>query len=68
MAQALLSRHLRERGLDIPVESAGTLGWNSGGPVEEAVTALAERGVPLDGHVSRRVDAAMVRTPRWCSR
>lgn len=61
MAQALLERHLRERGLGIPVSSAGILGWNEGPAVDEAVAALAERGVELNGHVSRRIDGDLIR-------
>src|SRR5213080_2265689 len=61
MAQALLEHHLRERGLGIPVFSAGILGWNEGPAVDEAVTALAEQGITLDGHVSRRIDAELIR-------
>jgi protein-tyrosine phosphatase len=61
MTQALLERHLRERGLDIPVSSAGILGWNEGPAVDEAVAALAERGIELNGHVSRRIDGDLIR-------
>jgi protein-tyrosine phosphatase len=61
MTQALLQRHLRERGLDIPVSSAGILGWNEGPAVDEAVAALADRGIELNGHVSRRIDGDLIR-------
>ncbi len=61
MAQALLEHHLRERGLGISVSSAGILGWNEGPAVDEAVAALADRGIQLDGHVSRRIDAEQIR-------
>ena len=62
MAQALLEHHLRERDLGIPVSSAGILGWNEGPAVDEAVSALAERGITLNGHVSRRIDGDLIRS------
>jgi len=61
MAQALLEHHLRERGLGIAVSSAGILGWNEGPAVDEAVSALAERGITLNGHTSRRIDGDLIR-------
>ncbi|MCD9624761.1 hypothetical protein [Rhabdothermincola salaria] len=59
MAMALLDHHLRRRGVLARVHSAGTLGW--GGPATaNSVTVLAERGIALDHHMSRRIDAGMV--------
>ncbi len=60
MAEALLRHHLRASGLALAVSSAGTLGWNSAGPTDHTLTALAERGVPLDGHVSRRMNRDLI--------
>ena len=45
MAEALLRHHLTAVGLPPPVARAGTLGWNSSGPTDHTLTALAERGV-----------------------
>jgi protein-tyrosine phosphatase len=64
MAEALLRHHLEAAGLPVPVSSAGTIGWNSSGPTDHTLTALAERGVVLDGHISRRMSAAIIE-PAW---
>jgi protein-tyrosine-phosphatase len=59
MAMALLDHHLRQRGVVATVHSAGTLGW--GGPATaNSITVLAERGISLDHHQSRRIDPGMV--------
>lgn len=59
MAMALLAHHLAARGVDARVHSAGTLGW--GGPATaNSVAVLAERGVDLSPHQSRRIDAGLV--------
>lgn len=59
MAMVLLEHHLARRGVAAHVHSAGTLGW--GGPATaNSVAVLAERGVSLDHHMSRRLDAGMV--------
>ena len=60
MAEALLRHHLHAAGLPLPVSSAGTLGWNSAGPTDHTLTALAERGVPLEGHISRRMNRDLI--------
>jgi protein-tyrosine-phosphatase len=60
MAEALLRHHLQAADLHLPVSSAGTIGWNSAGPTEHTLTALAERGVVLDDHVSRRMNAELI--------
>lgn len=75
MAEALLRHHLRAAGHDITVASAGTLGWNGRPATPHAVEVLAERGVSLAGHISRKLtrdllDAsdllvAMTRTHAW---
>jgi protein-tyrosine-phosphatase len=64
MAEALLRHHLQAAGLPVPVSSAGTIGWNSSGPTDHTLTALAERGIVLEGHVSRRMNAAIIE-PAW---
>ncbi len=60
MAEALLRHHLSAAGLALSVHSAGTLGWNSAGPTDHTLTALTERGVELDGHISRRMNAQLI--------
>jgi len=54
MAEGLLRHTLAERGLDVGVSSAGLL--TEGQPATDtAVDTLAERGIDLDGHRSRRI-------------
>jgi protein-tyrosine phosphatase len=60
MAEALLRHHLEAADVTIPVSSAGTIGWNSSGPTDHTLTALAERGVVLEGHISRRMNAGLI--------
>jgi protein-tyrosine phosphatase len=60
MAEALLRHHLHAAELPLPVSSAGILGWNSSGATDHTLTALAERGVALDGHVSRRINFDLI--------
>jgi protein-tyrosine phosphatase len=60
MAEALLRHHLEAAGLALPVSSAGTLGWNSAGATDHTITALQERGVSLDGHISRRMNRDLI--------
>jgi protein-tyrosine-phosphatase len=60
MAEALLRHHLGAVGHDIEVASAGTLGWGSKPATPHAVEVLAERGVELAAHTSRRLTRAMV--------
>lgn len=60
MAEALLRHHLEAADFQIPVSSAGTIGWNSSGPTDHTLTALAERGVVLEGHISRRMNASLI--------
>ena len=64
MAEALLRHHLSAAEVTIPVSSAGTIGWNSSGPTDHTLTALAERGVVLEGHISRRISADLI-APAW---
>ena len=59
MAMVLLGHHLAAHGVEARVHSAGTLGW--GGPAtENSVAVMAERGLDLSGHESRRLDAGLV--------
>jgi protein-tyrosine phosphatase len=60
MAEALLRHHFEAVGFEAVVASAGTLGWNSAGPTDHTLTALSERGVELEGHISRRMNAALL--------
>lgn len=60
MAMTLLAHHLGQRGAEARVTSAGTIGW--GGPAtDHAVEVMAERGLDLSGHTSRRLQASDVR-------
>ena len=59
MGEALLRSHLAARGVDARVHSAGTLAW--GGPATgNAGLVLRERGLSLEGHLSRSLTDAMV--------
>jgi protein-tyrosine phosphatase len=59
MAAAILHAHLAERGVDAHVHSAGTMAW--GGPATgNAELAMQERGLALDGHLSRRLTDDLV--------
>lgn len=60
MAEALLRAELAQLGVDARVHSAGTLAWG-GGASEGARAVMAERGIDLSAHTSRKLDAAMVR-------
>jgi len=55
MAEALLRHHL---GVDaaMPVASVGTIGWNGYPATPHAVTVLAELGIDLGSHVSRKIN------------
>jgi protein-tyrosine phosphatase len=49
-AEGVMRRLLRDAGLDVEVESAGTGGWHVGEPPDErAAAAAARRGVTLEG-------------------
>jgi low molecular weight protein-tyrosine phosphatase len=49
-AEGVMRRQLRDAGLDVEVESAGTGGWHVGEPPDErAAAAAARRGVTLEG-------------------
>ena len=60
MAEALLRAELVQLGIAARVHSAGTLAWR-GGASEGARAAMAERGIDLSAHASRKLDATMVR-------
>ena len=55
MAEALLRRHLAEAGIAAEVRSAGTLGWNDRPATDHAVTVMAELGLDIGAHTSRRL-------------
>ena len=75
MAEALLRHHLAGTGHEIEVRSVGTLGWNGAPATPHVIEVLAERGVGLVGHVSRKISreqvdeasliVAMTRTHAW---
>jgi protein-tyrosine phosphatase len=59
MGEALLRAHLRARGVDANVHSAGTLAW--GGPATaNAVLTMHEHGLTIDGHLSRALTDDLV--------
>ena len=60
MAEALLRDRLEGGSLRIDVQSAGTLGWNEGPATPYVIEVLAERGIELVGHVSRKITRAQV--------
>ena len=47
-------------GVTATVHSAGTLGWSGRPATPEAVEVMAERGIDISGHVSRRLTTAAV--------
>lgn len=59
MAEVLLAHHLTRRGVANRVHSAGTLGWG-GGATDKSVQVMADHGLDLAGHGSRRLDAGLV--------
>jgi protein-tyrosine phosphatase len=59
MAEVLLRRHLDRVGVDARVSSAGL--YAGGSPAtSHGIATMADRGLDLDGHRSRQVDAALV--------
>ena len=59
MAEVLLAHHLAQHGIEARVHSAGTLGW--GGPATaNSVAVMAEHGLDLGHHQSRRLDTGLV--------
>lgn len=65
MAEALLRHHLAATGahrglVDLTVASAGTLGWNGAPATPHVHEVLAELGVTLEGHASRKLTRSMV--------
>lgn len=56
---ALLGRYLHELGVDVQTASAGTVG-DAQPAMPEVVDLLAERGIDVADHLSRRVDAGSV--------
>ena len=77
MAAALLRHHL---GVDATIEvaSVGTIGWNGYPATPHAVAVLAERGIDLSAHISRKINrdtggrsprtTPTPRIERFCSR
>lgn len=58
MAEGFFNRLASERGLDARAESAGTLGGGEINPV--VAEAMAEVGVPLEGHFPKPLTQEMV--------
>jgi low molecular weight protein-tyrosine phosphatase len=55
MAEALLRHHLGDD-TTMPVASVGTIGWNGYPATPHAVEVLAERGIDLGSHISRKIN------------
>ena len=55
MGEAILRARLADAGVAAEVVSAGTLGWLQRPASKHAVTAMAEMGLDIGGHVSRRI-------------
>jgi protein-tyrosine phosphatase len=59
MAEVMLRHRLEERGITATVASAGL--YPSGSPAtDDARGTMADRGLDLDRHVSRRIDAELI--------
>jgi protein-tyrosine phosphatase len=54
MAEALLRHHLGPE-TTMKVASVGTIGWNGYPATPHAVEVLAERGIDLGAHISRKI-------------
>jgi protein-tyrosine phosphatase len=59
MAEGLLRRTLADRGIDATVSSAGLL-FDGQPATDTAVDTLAERGIDIDGHRSRRISSELL--------
>ena len=55
MAEGILRARFAEAGVDAVVASAGTLGWSQHPATPHAVTAMAELGLDIGSHTSRRI-------------
>ena len=55
MAEALLRHHLGPESTTT-VASVGTIGWNGYPATPHAVAVLAERGIDLGAHISRKIN------------
>ena len=55
MAEAILRARFAEAGVKADVASAGTLGWSQRPATSHAVTAMAEMGLDIGSHASRRI-------------
>ena len=55
MAEALLRAHLGPE-TTLRVASVGTIGWNGYPATPHAVEVLAERGIDLGSHISRKIN------------
>ena len=55
MAEALLRHHLGPQ-TTMTVASVGTIGWNDYPATPHAVAVLAERGIDLGAHISRKIN------------
>ena len=59
MAEALLREHLRSRGVEARVRSAGTTAWTANA-TEHTVTVMRERGLDVSAHTPQQLDASSI--------
>jgi protein-tyrosine-phosphatase len=60
LAESLLERALKDRGLDVEVTSAGTGAWDGAPASEGAYLVGLERGLDLSGHRARLLTRELV--------
>ena len=65
MAEELVRKRAAERGVPVVAVSCGTLGIVGQPAAENGRTAMAEIGMPIDGHRSQGVQAAMIDLADW---
>ena len=58
MAEAILRARFADRGIDADVNSVGTLGWTERAATPRAVAVMAEMGLDISAHRSRRIERA----------
>lgn len=56
MAEGILRARFLERGIDVDVMSVGTLGWSQRAATPHAVAVMAEMGIDISQHRSRRIE------------
>lgn len=57
MAEGILRARFEAAGVDAAVASVGTLGWRERGATAKAVEAMAELGIDISAHRSRKLES-----------